>query len=98
MSATDVADRETTNVEHVCDLVKSVADRSADPEAAYEAFLLGLEMGLVYRDQATIQEPTAGRTNTSSAAPEPRKATIRKAPRLIPAEDDNFPTEWTLYP
>ena len=82
MGATDMADTETTDAEQMCDLVKSIADRSADPDAAYEAFLLGLETARAYREQGST--------------PKPRKATVRKEPRLMPAEDDHYPTEWTL--
>lgn len=46
-STTDVADRETTHVEHVCGLVRSIIGHSAGPDVAYAGFLLGLRRGRI---------------------------------------------------
>lgn len=94
MSTTNVVDRERSNVEHVRDLVTSIAERSTDPDATYEGFRLGLEISLAYLEHASAPGESANPANTGSADLEPK---TNKASRVVSVEDKSFPTEWALY-
>ncbi len=101
MVVTSVEQRQMTQTEEFLDLARSIADRSADPDATYESFLLGLEMGLV----CGPLEPALSQAIGNSRVPrkrdrqviaDPRKPMIRRAAPATVVSSAEFPTEWTL--
>ena len=104
MTATSVAGRRFTQSEEFLDLARFIADQSGDPEAAYESFLLGLEMGMacgslepeVLSQTVEIGSERWDHVQEDRIISDPRKPMIRKAPPLKFVSSTDFPTEWTL--
>lgn len=114
MSAAGAERRKMTSADELFDEARRLAADSADPEATYEGFLRGLEMGLSAGTLSPVLSKAIGNrladlrtddreSTTSSPARErhiadPRRPMIRKAPERLLLSDIDFPTEWTLEP
>jgi hypothetical protein len=104
MVATSVEGRQVTQTKEFLDLARCIADQSADPNATYESFLLGLEMGMVCgplqpgeRQTTEIGSERVDRVRREDRIiSDPRKPMIRKAPPVRFVSGADFPTEWTL--
>lgn len=103
MVATSVEGRQVTQTKEFLDLARCIADQSADPDATYESFLLGLEMGMVYgplqpevSETIEIASERVDRVQEDRIISDPRKPMIRKAPPTRFVSGAVFPTEWTL--
>ena len=104
MTATSVAGRRITQSDEFLDLARCIADQSADPEATYESFLLGLEMGMacgplepkVVSQTREIGSERRDHVQEDRIISDPRKPMIRKAPPITFVSSTDFPTEWTL--
>lgn len=107
MVATSVEGRQLTYTDEILDLARSLADRSADPDATYESFLLGLELGMARSPLDEALDLEATRTTRiviegpdysqeDRIISDPFKPMIRKAPAPRFVSSADFPTEWTL--
>lgn len=105
MGVTSVEGRQITQTEEFLDLARCIADQSADPDATYESFLLGLEMGLAcgplepeVSQTIEMSSERVDRVQEDRIILDPRKPMIRKAPPIRFLSGADFPTEWTLDP
>lgn len=109
MASTSATERAVPSADDLFDLAQQLANGSADPDATYEGFLRGLEMGL----SCNTLDPAASKAigyRLASRLPEhhdvvqdqarvildPTRKSVRTAPGPIAAAGADFPTEWTL--
>lgn len=112
MGATGATERRIVSADDLFDVARSIADGSADPNATYEGFLRGLELGLTCNTLDPVLSkaignrladllPAASR-ESESYKPVERVITdpLRKRRRTLAgpltASGTDFPTEWTL--
>lgn len=103
MIAIQAGGRQITSAEDMLDVGRSIADRSSDPAATYDSFLLGLEMGMACGAlrsglSAAIGSARVEHLDEDRVISDPRKPMIRKAPSRPVISGADFPTEWTLDP
>jgi hypothetical protein len=111
MASTSATEREVPSADDLFDLAERIANGSADPDATYEGFLRGLEMGLTcntldpvvskaigYRLADRLPEQHDVVRDDARVIVDPTRKSVRTAPRPLIADGADYPTEWTLDP
>lgn len=94
MTVTYIADQDTPDTGHICEMVRSMVDSAADPAAICDGFLAGFKLGLTHGAHPSHPETTF-HTAYDDNGHEPHR---RQATGLTAVGDDTFPADWTLYP
>ena len=114
MEATGATERRIVSADDLFDVARSIADGSDDPNATYEGFLRGVELGLTCNTLDPVLSKAIGnlladllpasRPEPETYVPVERVITdpTRKRRRTVAlpltANGTDFPTEWTLDP